>query len=157
MLQSPSVTTTAACPSGDERVKLFGLLQEVNARLARSLSATLEQGCAMPLAWFEVLVRLRQSSEGRLKMNQVADAIVHSTGGTTRLIDRLEEAGLVERQLCPSDRRAIHVAITDEGQARLDQAFAVHLEFLDRTLCERLDAEERERLGDLLAKLSDAR
>ena len=93
-----------ACPSGDEKVKLFALLLETNARLSRSLSAELEEGCELPLPWFEVLLQLRQAPEGRLKMNQVADAIVHSTGGTTRLIDRLEEAGFVERQLCPKLR-----------------------------------------------------
>ena len=116
-----------ACPSGDEKVTLFGLLLETNARLARGLGVELEATCELPLAWFEVLLQLRKSPDGRLKMNQIADAIVHSTGGTTRLIDRLEEAGFVERTLCPSDRRAIHVAITDAGNAKLDDALAVHL------------------------------
>ena len=105
----------SACPSGDEKVKLFALLLETNARLSRSLGLELESTCDLPLAWFDVLLQLRKSPEGRLKMNQIADAIVHSTGGTPRLIDRLEVAGLVERQNCPSDRRAIHVAITALG------------------------------------------
>ncbi len=111
----------------------------------------------MPLAFFEVLMELRREPSGRLKMNQVADAIVHSTGGTTRLIDRMVDANLVERQLCPSDRRAVHVAITDEGQARLDDALRVHLTYLDGTLSGRLDCEERTTLAHLLAKLNDAR
>jgi len=103
--------TTSACPSGDERVVLFGLLLETNARLSRSLGVELEAACDLPLAWFEVLLQLRKVPEGRLKMNQIADAIVHSSGGTTRLIDRIEEAGYVTREHCPSDRRAIYVAI----------------------------------------------
>ena len=78
-------------------------------------------------------------------MTQVADAIVHSTGGTTRLIDRLEEAGLVARQLVPLDRRAIFVEITAEGNARLDAALAVHLGYLDDALAGRLDGAERRR------------
>ena len=146
-----------ACPSGDERVQLFGLLLETNARLARGLGAELEAECDLPLAWFEVLLQLRRSPDGRLKMNQVADAIVHSTGGTTRLIDRVEQAGLVERQLCPTDRRAIHVAITELGNARLDEALDVHLDYLDLRLASRLCDEERRTLSALLTKLNEPR
>jgi DNA-binding MarR family transcriptional regulator len=150
-------TQSTSCPSGDERVKLFGLLLETNARLSRSLGAQLEEACDLPLAWFEVLVQLRKSPEGRLKMNQIADAIVHSSGGTTRLIDRLEEAGLVQRQLCPSDRRAIHVAITEQGNLKLDSAFDVHLDYLEVNLTARLSEQERDTLADLLTKLNSVR
>jgi DNA-binding MarR family transcriptional regulator len=144
----------SACPSGDEKVQLFGLLLETNARLARSLGLELESTCELPLAWFDVLLQLRRAPEGRLKMNQIADAIVHSTGGTTRLIDRLEGAQLVERQNCPSDRRAIHVAITDQGNAKLDEALGVHLEYLEGNLANRLSDDERATLAVLLTKLN---
>lgn len=145
----------AACPSGDERVVLFGLLAETNARLSRDLATALEAECGLPLAWFDVLLRLRRAEDGRLKMSQMADAIVHSTGGTTRLVDRLEEAGLVTRQSCPNDRRAVYVAITPAGNARLDEALAVHLGFLDRQLAARLSGDERAALRGLLAKLGE--
>jgi len=112
---------TLACPSGDEKVQLFGLLLETNARLSRKLGIELESSCELPLAWFDVLLQLRRSPDGHLKMNEIAEAIVHSSGGTTRLVDRIEEAGLVARQSCPSDRRAIHVAITETGNAKLDE------------------------------------
>jgi DNA-binding MarR family transcriptional regulator len=144
----------SACPSGDEKVQLFGLLLETNARLARSLGLELESTCELPLAWFDVLLQLRRAPEGRLKMNEIADAIVHSTGGTTRLIDRLEGAQLVERQNCPSDRRAIHVAITDQGNAKLDEALSVHLEYLEGNLANRLSDDERATLAVLLTKLN---
>ncbi len=90
-------------------------------------------------------------------MNEIADAIVHSTGGTTRLIDRLEVAGLVERQNCPSDRRAIHVAITDVGNEKLDTALNVHLGYLEENLATRLTKVERGQLADLLTKLNETR
>jgi len=147
--------SASACPSGDEKVELFGLLLETNARLSRSLALVLEAECELPLPWFDVLLQLRKSSDGRLKMNRVADAIVHSTGGTTRLIDRLEESNLVERQNCPSDRRAIFVAITDEGNRRLDEALEVHMIYLESMLGSRLDGEERATLTSLLHKLND--
>ncbi len=145
---------SSACPSGDEKVQLFGLLLETNARLARTLGLELEATCDLPLAWFEVLLQLRRASESRLKMNQIADAIVHSSGGTTRLIDRLVEAGLVERQSCPSDRRAIYVAITEAGDAKLDEALGVHLGYLEKNLAGRLSPTERSTLTGLLTKLN---
>ena len=148
---------TLACPSGDEKVQLFGLLLETNARLSRKLGIELESSCELPLAWFDVLLQLRRSPVGRLKMNEIAEAIVHSSGGTTRLVDRIEEAGLVARQSCPSDRRAIHVAITDAGNAKLDQALNVHLEYLDDSLAKQLTEIERATLTTLLTKLNSPR
>lgn len=142
------------CPSGDEKVQLFALLLETNARLARSLGLVLDTMCDLPLAWFEVLLQLRKAPDGRLKMNRIADAIVHSTGGTTRLIDRLEQAGLVQRQLCPSDRRAIHVAITPQGDAKLDHALGVHLDYLEQHMATRLTCDDRASLTALLTKLN---
>jgi DNA-binding MarR family transcriptional regulator len=148
--------TTSACPSGDERVVLFGLLLETNARLSRSLGVELEAACDLPLAWFEVLLQLRKVPEGRLKMTQIADAIVHSSGGTTRLIDRIEEAGYVTREHCPSDRRAIYVAISANGNQKLDEALNVHLDYLEDNLAKRLDDQERRTLTTLLKKLNSS-
>jgi DNA-binding MarR family transcriptional regulator len=148
---------TSACPSGDEKVALFGLLLETNARLSKELGAALETSCQLPLAWFEVLLQLRRSETGRLKMNEMANAIFHSTGGTTRLIDRLEEAALVRRENCPSDRRSVYVAITELGGSKLDEALRVHLDSLDDLMGARLSASERSSLSTLLGKLIVAR
>ncbi len=149
------VSTT--CPSSDERVTLFALLLDTNARLSRSLGVRLEENCALPLAWFEVLLQLRREPQGRLKMSQIADAIVHSTGGTTRLVDRLEDQGLVERQLCPTDRRAVHVAITPAGNRKLDEALLVHMTYLEEHVSSRLSCDERADLTTLLTKLNESR
>ena len=146
----------SGCPTHDERVQLFALLLDTNARLAKSFSDVLEQECALPRPWFDVLMQLRQSDGGRLKMNEIADAIVHSTGGTTRLIDRLVEAGFVARQACPDDRRSIHVAITDEGNRKLDDALRVHLDYLEEHVGSRLSCDERAALTALLEKLQPA-
>lgn len=145
---------TSTCPSGDEKVILFGLLMDTNARLAKGLNEELEKACRLPLAWFDALLQLRKAESGRLKMNELANAIVHSTGGTTRLIDRLYEAGFVAREQCPTDRRAIYVTITAAGNAKLDDALTTHLEFLQDTMADRLSGVERETLSTLLAKLN---
>lgn len=143
------------CPSQDERVRLFGLLYETNARLSRRLGTSLEESCGLPLAWFDVLLQLRRSAEGRLTMTQLADATVHSSGGTTRLIDRVEAAGFVARERCPSDRRATYVRLTAEGGRKLDEALTTHVANLNDQLTERLSATERAALTSLLGKLND--
>jgi len=145
---------TTTCPSGDEKVLLFGLLMDTNARLTKGLNEVLEKNCELPLASFDALHHLRRVDSRRLKMNELADAIVHSTGGTTRLIDRLTEAGLVVREQCPTDRRAIYVAITAAGNQKLDEALASHLDFLQETMAGRLSEGERESLTSLLGKLN---
>jgi DNA-binding MarR family transcriptional regulator len=142
------------CPSSDEKVALFGLLLETNARLSKDLGTMLEATCELPLAWFEVLMQLREAPEGRLKMSQMAEAIFHSSGGTTRLVDRLEGAALVTREHCANDRRAIYVTITEAGNAKLDEALSVHLRYLDRHLATRLSDAERLSLTALLTKLN---
>jgi DNA-binding MarR family transcriptional regulator len=122
--------------------------------LTKGLNEVLEKNCELPLASFDALLQLRRVDSGRLKMNELADAIVHSTGGTTRLIDRLTEAGLVVREQCPTDRRAIYVAITAAGNQKLDEALASHLDFLQETMAGRLSEGERESLTSLLGKLN---
>lgn len=143
-------------PLSDERVALFALLLDTNARLARASASVLEDSCNLPLAWFDVLLQLRRAPQHQLKMTQIAEAIVHSTGGTTRLIDRIEEAGLVARSHCPTDRRAVNVTLTTLGNERLDVALAVHLDYLEQHMISRLSCEERTTLTALLCKLTSA-
>ncbi len=143
------------CPSNDPQVQLFGLVLAAHARLTREVGAALETTCDLSVPTFETLLSLRRSESGRLTMSEVADAILHSTGGTTRLIDRLEEAGLVERQSCPTDRRATYVAITAAGNRAFEEAVAVHIDTLGSTMGSRLSERERETLAALLTKLSE--
>jgi hypothetical protein len=106
---APSGSVAALCPSvvNDDRLVLMGLLTEVTARLHRVLGQEMERDCGIPLAWFEVLVRLVRSPAGHLTMSEVADQTVYTSGGTTRLVDRIEEAGLVRpRHLTPRLTRA---------------------------------------------------
>jgi DNA-binding MarR family transcriptional regulator len=141
------------CPSKDPRVLLFAQLSDTNARLERQLDGELRSRVELPLPWFETLLYLRQSPEGHLTMSEIADAIVHSTGGTTRLIDRMVEERLVERQACPQDRRAIHVAITESGNIRFDEALGVHVALLAELFDRTLSVEEQAQLEGLLRKL----
>jgi DNA-binding MarR family transcriptional regulator len=143
-----------ACPTSDERVVLFGLLLETNARLERQLGAALEDSVGLPLPWFEVLLRVHRSAGGYLSMSELAAQTVYSSGGTTRLVDRIEAQGLVERGACPNDRRAVHVRLTPRGEEVLTSAIAAHTEHLDRYVTSKLTAPERTALEGALRKLN---
>lgn len=142
------------CPSSDDRVLLFGLLLETNARLERQLGAALEEAIGLPLAWFEVLLRVHRAEGGYLSMSSLAAQTVYSSGGTTRLIDRIEAQGLVERHGCPNDRRSVHVRLTELGSETLTRAIEVHVVHLDEFVTSKLSSEEREGLETALRKLN---
>jgi DNA-binding MarR family transcriptional regulator len=137
----------------DDRITLMGLLAETHTKLTRILGATLADACGLQLTWFDVLIRLGRSPGGRLTMSQLATQVSLTTGGVTRLVDRIAEAGYVERQNCPSDRRSVYVALTPLGSEKLHEATAAHLADLERHLFEPLDADERVALAGALRKL----
>lgn len=110
----------------DALITTFGRLVEVEGRLERHLGADLEARCGLPHAWFEVLVRLARSENGRLTMGALAEQVTLTTGGVTRLVDRMDAAGYVERLPCPTDRRVAFAAITEAGQKKLTEASEVH-------------------------------
>lgn len=136
----------------DRRLDALGLLIEAHHRLVGRLSSELEESVGIPLHWYELLLRLGRS-EGHLSMGEIANALALTSGGATRLVDRVIEAGLVERQACPSDRRVWHVALTPRGEEVLQAATRVHLEGLGRHLTRRLAEPELEGLMKTLAKL----
>ncbi len=148
----PQVATP--CPTTDERVVLIGLLRETNARLDRQLGQALEDAVGMPLAWLEVLLRVSRSAGGFLSMSELAEQTVYSSGGTTRLIDRIEAKGLVERVACPNDRRAVHVKMTVLGEQELGTALHAHLDQLEQFVTSKLTREERAALEAALRKLN---
>jgi DNA-binding MarR family transcriptional regulator len=156
-LLAPAVACTAWAQSvDDERIVLMGLIVESAARLTRQLGAELEAAVGLPLTWFIVLVHIARSADGRLTMSQLGSEISLTSGGMTRLIDRMTDGGLVERQSCPSDRRRLHVTLTPDGEAMLARAMSQHLEGLDRHLLAPLDEADRAALVVALAKLRAA-
>ncbi len=98
----------------------------VQARVAARAEDALADAGLPPLVWHDALRTLQDRGDCGIRMFEVADAIVMSRSGLTRLIDRLEEAGLVERRSCPSDRRGNFLAITEQGRETLGRMWAVY-------------------------------
>jgi DNA-binding MarR family transcriptional regulator len=137
----------------DERLQLMGLLVRSNRYLSLTLGRELEQACDIPLVFFDVLIKVGGAPDGRLTMSKLSTDIALTTGGVTRLVDRMVQSGLVERQNCPSDRRSVHVILTPLGQNTLSRAIAQHIDSIDRHLMAPLNAADRAALSKALAKL----
>lgn len=137
----------------DERIRAFGLLHEAHRRLDRAFNSSLEQACGISGPFFEVLLRIGRSPGGRLNMSELACQLGLTSGGTTRLVDRVVTAGLVERESCPSDRRVQWVVLSNAGGRKLDEALAVHLADLQHEMFDRLDPAELTVLERALDKL----
>jgi DNA-binding MarR family transcriptional regulator len=134
----------------------MGLLVRTHRRLTDLLGRELERAVGIPLVWFDVLIHIGGAPEGRLTMSKLSSDVALTTGGVTRLVDRMVEAGLVARQNCPSDRRSVHVVLTPDGQSTLFRSITEHIEGIDRHLMAPLDAQDRAALEVALSKLLQA-
>jgi DNA-binding MarR family transcriptional regulator len=140
----------------DDRITLWGLFLEVHAGIGRRLARELRAAVDLPDAWFEVLLRIGRTPGQAVRMTELANMLLFSSGGFTKLADRMEQAGLIRREPCPDDRRATFAVLTAEGRGALDRALAVHLPGLQRYLCDPLDARQHRELEAILRTLRSA-
>ena len=114
-----------------------------HARIVRELDEELRAAHGMPLATFDVLIYLALAPEEMLRMRDLADAIVLSRSGLTRLVDRLVREGLVERRRCGEDARGAWAVLTPAGQRALAAAAPTHFDGVRRRfLCALDDADQ---------------
>src|SRR5215207_7057237 len=108
-----------------ERLRAWRLYFESALALADVLDAELERHQDIPLRWYDVLVHLEETPDG-LRMNELAERILYSKSGFTRVVDRMEEAGLLRRVRPENDRRSILVVLTDKGRTTMEHARRHH-------------------------------
>ena len=133
-------------------ITTFGRLIEASSALTQQLGRSLEHHAGIPHTWFEVLLRISRSEGGQISMGALAQQVALTTGGITRLIDRMIAAGLVTRVPCPSDRRVFFAALTAEGRAKLTEAATGHADNL-RHVFAGFTAQELRTLDSLLDRL----
>src|SRR3989440_10932163 len=97
------------------RLNAWGAFLTAHKALETILSRELESACGLPLTWFDALAQLRMAPAQRLTMTQLATALLFSKSGLTRLIDRMEGAGLVQRLAPPGGRRSLHHPPAEAG------------------------------------------
>ena len=112
--------------TGTELGAWRGLLR-VHAALVRELDLELDAAHDLPLSSYDVLIYLQSAPEKRLRMAELAESVLLSRSGVTRLVDRLEREGLIVRDTCTSDGRGCYAVLTDEGEELLSRARPTHL------------------------------
>jgi DNA-binding MarR family transcriptional regulator len=118
-----------------------------HAQIVRALDAELEEEHGLPLTSYDVLIQLSLAPDRRLRMFELADAIVLSRSGLTRLVDRLERDGLVEREPGEVDRRQIYARLTDRGFEVLEEATPTHIAGVKERFLDRLSEEQMKQLA----------
>ena len=135
-------TQTVVGPfTGEELAAWRGFLR-VHSALVKELDADLEAQHQLPLTSYDVLTTLADQPDGRLRMRDLADAVVLSRSGLTRLVDRLQREGLIEREQCASDARGAYAVLTATGRARLREAQPLHRESVRRRFLSRFSSDE---------------
>jgi len=136
-----------------ERLRCWRLFFESALALIDLLDSELEQAVGIPQRWYDVLVHLEESPQG-VSMNLLADRILYSKSGFTRVVDRMEEAGLIRRARPEHDRRTILVVLTAKGNATLERARAYHRDGIERHFAHYLSAADVKALTRALEKIS---
>ena len=146
----PSQTATAGASKrrlSREELTSWRAFLRAHAVITRALEIELVADQALSLAAYDVLVQLVEAPDHRLRMTELADAVLLSRSGVTRLVDRLERDGLVERRACDSDARGAFAVITDAGRARLETARRTHVSDVRERFLSRFDADDQAQLA----------
>ena len=130
----------------------FGSIVEAYGRMRKVLAEELEESDQLSLSWFEVLLRISRSG-GQMKMADIANQIVVTTGGITKMMDKMVEQGLISRNPCSEDRRVVWACITDKGKKVFEKALISHNKSLKKHLSG-LSETELNSIKKIINKLS---
>lgn len=137
----------------DDRITSFGMLVEATRRLERTFARTLRTEHGLSLVAFEALLRIGRSPDRQMSMTQLAEQMVLTSGGVTRLVDRLANAGFVARLQCATDRRVQWAALSPAGSALIEAAAATHVADLEEHFSSEMTAAEMRTLTDVCDRL----
>ncbi len=140
----------------DERITSYGRLVEAHRRLNRIFDRALRERSGLSVVWFEALLRLGRSPDHQMAITELGEQMVLTSGGATRLVDRLEENGYIERISCPTDRRVHWARLTTRGLAVLTDALESHLDDLEEHFSSQLAKTEQRTLDKALDRLRSA-
>jgi DNA-binding MarR family transcriptional regulator len=156
MAMSEQATTTASngtslpqTPHGEA----WGALTRTHAAVIQRLQEALAQGDYPPLPWYEVLATVAEAPEQRLRMGDLAEILVITRGGLTKLVDRLVKAGLLERTFCETDRRVSYATLLPAGRDLLAEMRPVIVGELEIAFSANLSVEQANELRDNLERV----
>lgn len=123
--------------------------------LTDELDRALQRDAGIPHTYYEILVALSEAPNRTLRMNQLADVCQSSRSRLSHAVSRLEEAGWVRREACPTDRRGALAVMTDEGFAAIEAAAPAHVESVRRFVFDVLSPEQERQLYEISSALLD--
>ena len=141
---------------GNPHGEAWGTLTRTHAAISERLQAALAQGDFPPLPWYEVLATLADESDRRLKMGDLAERLVITRGGLTKLVDRLVTAGLLERAFCETDRRVSYATLTPAGAGLLEEMRPVVIAELKVAFAAKLSVAEANELRETLERVRES-
>jgi DNA-binding MarR family transcriptional regulator len=151
---TPEQPTAAAVR--DERLEAWSAFLRAHAQITRVLEHELQAEQDLSLADYDVLFQLASTEERRLRMSELAERLLLSRSGATRLVDRLESEGLVQRSSCATDRRGLWAHLTEAGLDRLRNAAPTHLRGVSEHFLDRIPTRELDRLRRTLERVVEA-
>lgn len=125
-----------------------------HAALTKALGADLEAEHDLPLTSYEVLLFVSGTADGRMRMCDLAESVLLSRSGLTRLIDRLEREGLIAREAAPDDARGQNAVLTDAGRVKLQAARETHLRGVRQLYLDHFTPAEQNMLGDAFERIT---
>jgi DNA-binding MarR family transcriptional regulator len=147
------MTTASSVQLSDRELAAWRGLLAAHATLISRLDAELEREHGLPLTSYEVLLYLADAEGGRLRMGELADRLLLSRSGITRLVDRLERQGMIERERCENDGRGFNAVLTPAGRRKLDTARPAHLGGVRRHFLARIEPGELDSLAAIWGRL----
>jgi DNA-binding MarR family transcriptional regulator len=131
----------------------WGGLLRSHATMTRAMNAQLVAEHGLTLSDYDVLVHLANAPDRRMRRVDLANSVLLTASGITRLLDRMEAEGWVCKQSCKSDARVTWAVLTEAGHEKLVEAAQTHHADIARLFTDRLSAEELDALGCLLGRL----
>jgi DNA-binding MarR family transcriptional regulator len=145
----PGAPRRTGSPHGDA----WGALTRTHSAIVGRLQEALAAGDLPPLPWYEVLATVAEAPEERMRMGELAEALVITRGGLTKLVDRLVKAGLLERTFCETDRRVSYATLLSGGRDLLEEMRPVVIAELRTSFAANLSERQADELRGMLERV----
>jgi DNA-binding MarR family transcriptional regulator len=149
-MSDQAIATPPRTPHGEA----WGALARTHAAVSQRLQDALAAADLPPLPWYEVLASVAEAPELRMKMGDLAEALVITRGGLTKLVDRLVKAGLMERTFCETDRRVSYATLLPAGADLLEEMRPVVVAELKSSFAASLSTAQARDLREALERVS---
>ncbi len=139
-----------------DHIRMWRSFLETHSTVVKYLERRMQEQHSLPLAWWDVLQQLADGPEGRLRMGDLADSVLLTRSGITRLVDRMIVAGLVAREPCPGDRRGYYAVITQLGRDTIEKLGPDHSKDAWEIFLGHITEEEADVLGKVFNRVLTA-